>query len=126
MGRARTYISASARARGLREYTDPFRPVFGTKRGSDRIHDEIAPTPADLPFRKVDTSKRTRERVYAKMDALVSVCEKCGGEDFLKRDYNDKDLPALCGECCPPDMENDCEEWCSIELDHTGLCRPGF
>jgi hypothetical protein len=129
MGRANSHKHTGAYAYAGERTDDSFCAVFGNKRGSNRVHAPLAAKRqrlTQLSYRVVDVSARTRERVYDPLDALVRVCEQCGNEDFLLRDYDSEELSALCLACLSTlgSSNTECEDWCALDLDHSGLCTP--
>ena len=107
---------------------DGFDDVLGDRRDSDRPDN---PQQQPLPYRTV--LQRNPERKYDPADDQVTRCERCGITGAtLWRDWEDPQLPALCGGCheelntsvAREDLY-ECEAWCGTEdLDHSGLCRP--
>ena len=132
MGRGQNSIQAAtalACRPHLNESSDEaFGSVFGSSRGSDREDDPtVASQQTTLPYRTVTRS--TTECIPVIEDRLVANCESCGDGSFLKRNWNDKEIPALCLDCYGEQTgdSNDtcCEDWCGISIDHTGLCQLG-
>lgn len=102
-------------------------PVIPTRDEYDAY--AAAYVPPALPYRTV--VRDTTARVFNPADNRVTRCEACGDHGFLARDWDDRQVRALCVECherAGTQQAADghqCEDWCGMSTDHDGLCAPG-